>query len=204
MRESEREKDKERERQALKGFQESPGEDRVMPSVSCLHRPRMWTLLFVTSENRRWCKPKYRFGLLTCQILVELIRFWEDREHVWAKSKSNMERILEVWRWQQPSKPCFLSKGCSSPGYCQSKWTFSQWRKIEHMVHMLGGNKVQNKATNKVLKSFEQIPEEARHQEFMVGQINDSLGLSEPSCASQMAHFTTGLLQILTLQSATE
>lgn len=65
---------------------------------------------------------------------------------------------------------------------------------------MLGGNKVQNKATNKVLKSFEQIPEEARHQEFMVGQINDSLGLSEPSCASQMVHFTTGLLRILTLQ----
>lgn len=53
MRESEREKDKERERQALKGFQESPGEDRAMPSVSGLHRPCMWTLLFVTSENRR-------------------------------------------------------------------------------------------------------------------------------------------------------
>lgn len=72
------------------------------------------------------------------------------------------------------------------------------------MAHMLRENKVQNKATNKVLNSFEQTPEEPRHQEFMIEQINDGLGLSGPSYAGQMALFTTGLLQILTLQSATE
>lgn len=49
------------------------------------------------------------------------------------------------------------------------------------MVHMLRQRiKFRKKAANKVLNSFEQTPEEPRPHEFMIEQINVSLGLSEP------------------------